>query len=273
MVDVYSTEPERRAALEEVTALRRQFDTTTGKGAAAFAKDPAAQAALARLDAAKSAAGMRTAAQDLAALNRIDTQFTAQGKTQEEVTQRLNVKPEQYFKKVYATVNDITRVPPIEPRLKTSDGKLTNKVPQEVIEENKRYGWDYSNARLGWVLTGSEGEQKWAIGLIGGQRIAPKTSITTLELAKDQWMSDTETLGEVTSKYIPNLTRNQGWQQGVGGVTPTGSQVTLDELAQAIPEIKYSQFQEIIYQLTLEKDEDITIEDILDKYDKMFGKG
>lgn len=283
----YSGEQERQAAIADVTRLRREFDTTTTKGAAAFAKDPAAQAALARLDKAKSAVGMRTSAQDLAALNRIATSDTAtmkkdaQGRmtaaptrAERNVTKELNRPSRQYFRQSYESqLNDPTRVPLVKPRTQAPDGTIVDKPTKEVIEENKRYGWDFSNARYGWVLGGEPGEERWLVGLIGGKRIAPTTNITTLDLARDQWMSDTETLGEVTNKYIPSITKGKGWQQGIGGVTPTGSEVTLDELARVIPEIKFSEFQEIIYQLTLERDTDITVDDILGKYNEMYGEG
>jgi hypothetical protein len=47
----------------------------------------------------------------------------------------------------------------------------------------------------------------------------------------------------------------------------------ISELVKALPELKYTEIQEILYQLTLERDTDITIEDILDKRDELFGEG
>lgn len=276
MVDVYSTEPERRAALEELTALRRELKTETAAGARAAKSDPRFIAAQQRLDAAKSAAGMRTSAQDLAALNRIATRNVstadmtpAQRKTER---QALNQPSRQYFKQVTqaqeAGLTDPTKVPFWKPKvLDPVTGKPTGKIPQQWIEENKKYGNDYTNGRLDWMLVEPEpGQFKWAVGLVGHRRLKPTTNVTTIELAKDQWMSGAESLGEVTQKYVPSITGNRGWRTGVSGVS-------LDELAQALPEIDWMQFQEIIYRLTLEKNNDITIEDVLDKYDEMYGEG
>ena len=86
-------EAERKAALDEVTRLRREFDTTTSKGAKEFAASPEAQDALARLDAAKSAVGLRTSAEDLALLNKLE----AEGKTPAQIDERLNARPGAYF--------------------------------------------------------------------------------------------------------------------------------------------------------------------------------
>ena len=271
MVDVYSTEPERKAAVEELTALRRELKTETAAGAKAAKSDPRFIAAQARLDAAKSAGGMRTSAQDLAALNKIATRnvSTADMTPAQKRTERqaLNQPSRQYFKQVRETINDITRPPAFAPRVKAPDGSLTNKIPQQWIDENKQYGNDYSNGRLDWMLYEPEpGQFKWGVGLVGHRRLKPTTNITTIELAKDQWMSGTETLGSVTQKYVPSITRNRGWATSVSGVS-------LDELAEALPEIDWIEFQEIIYQLSLEKNNDITIEDVLDKYDEMYGKG
>ena len=279
MVDVYSTEPERRAAVDELTALRRELKTETAAGAKTAKSDPRFIAAQARLDAAKSAGGMRTSAEDLAALNKIATRdistadMTPAQKRAER--QALNQPSRQYFKQVRETINDITRPPAFAPRIKAPDGSVTNKISQFIIDENKKYNWDYSEGRLVWALVGEPGKEKWGVGLMGGKKIAPTVNIVTQELARDQWMSDTETLGEVTQKYIPSITNNRGWGDSVkiNQLTPGGSAVTLDELAEAIPEIKFTQFQEVIYQLTLEKDTDITIEDILDKYNEMYGEG
>ena len=104
MTDIYSTEPERQAALAEVTKLRRQFDTTTAKGAAAFAKSKEAQDALKRLDASKTAAGMRTSKQDLAALNKYATSNVATADMtpaqRKEERVGLNQPSRQYFAQV-----------------------------------------------------------------------------------------------------------------------------------------------------------------------------
>jgi hypothetical protein len=85
-------EAARQAAVAEVNRLREKFDTRTAAGARAFAADAEAQAAVAALDAAKSAVGMRTAAEDLALLNKLE----AEGKTPEQIDKRINIKPGAY---------------------------------------------------------------------------------------------------------------------------------------------------------------------------------
>ena len=275
MVDIRQTEPERRAALEELTALRRELKTETAAGAKAAKSDPRFIAAQQRLDAAKSAAGMRTSAQDLAALNRIATQNVSTADMtpaqRKKERQALNQPSRQYFKQVtqekQAALNNPTQVPFWKPSILDSiTGKPINKVSQATIDDGKRYGMDYSKARLDWVLVEPEpGQQKWAVGIIGGLKIKPNVPITNATIARDYWMSDTGTLGEISSQIGDSPTRN-AWSTSVSGIN-------LSELSQAIPEIMYSEFQEIMYRLSLEKDTDITIEDILDKYDELYGEG
>jgi hypothetical protein len=269
MVDVRQTEPERKAALAEVTALRRQFDTTTAKGAAAFAKDPAAQAALARLDTAKSAAGMRTSAQDLAALNRTATSDTATGpqrwqgrittaptKAERDVTKELNQPSKQYLRQVTQaqkeSLTDETKVP---------FWKSNNQVTPDLIQEYANYGTDASKARFDWVwVPNEEGDGgRWGAGLVGLLQAKPVDMNKATEL--DIFYSDSAPLAQ--ARQMKNKT---SWNSAFNNIS-------LDELEQALPGITFSEFQEIYYQLTLERDADITIEDILDKYDDMFGEG
>lgn len=266
MVDVYSTEPERKAALAEVTALRRQFDTTTAKGAAAFAKSPEAQAALARLDAAKSASGMRTSAQDLAALNKIATSNTATMKKQDgkmtaaptkaerNVTKQLNAPSRQYFKQVQQAYKNPDKVPTWRP---------DKTVTPEMLEEYAKGGTDASKARWDWVWTENPKTKKgrWAVGLVGLIKQKP-TDMNNAD-ALDIFYSDSAPIGQ--ARQIPLIKRpayNGAWNS-----------ISLDELEEALPEITFSQLQELYYQLTLERDTDITIEDILDKYDETYGEG
>ncbi len=270
MVDVYSTEAERRAALDEVTRLRRQFDTTTAKGAKAFAKSEEAQAALARLDAAKTAAGMRTSKQDLAALNRIATSDTATIKKDEEgrmtaaptkaerdVTKQLNAPSRQYFKQIQQAYKN----PDVVPNWNT--GK---QITPDIVAQWDDAGWDTSKARYDWVLyEDNQGRPRWGQSVIGAIRKRP-TEIKNIAHVLDYWMSDSASVSETANTVLRQLTGSNNWRMVYGDIN-------LDELSQAIPEIKFSQFQEVMYQLSLEKDEDITIEDILDKYDEMYGKG
>jgi uncharacterized protein YdbL (DUF1318 family) len=267
MVDVYSTEPERKAALAEVTALRRQFDTTTAKGAKAFAASKEAQDALKRLDAAKSAAGMRTSAEDLAALNRVatgstgttvktaDGRFTAKNQTKEEqaVTKQLNQPSRQYFKQVTQaqreSLTDESKVP---------FWKSNNQVTPEMIQEYAQSGADASKARFDWVWTKDpeSGKGRWNVGLIGVVQQKPADLAKADQL--DIFYSDSAPLAQARKGSSWNATFNN---------------ISLDELEEALPNITFSEFQELYYRLTLERNTDITIEDILDKYDEMFGEG
>jgi hypothetical protein len=260
MVDVYNTEAERRAAIEEVTRLRRQFDTTTSKGAKAFAADPEAQAALARLDKSKTAAGMRTAAEDLAALNRIATSDTATmkktadgkmtaapNKAERAVTKELNQPSKQYFKQVQQAYKNPDVVP---------NWKPSKQVTPEMLQQYAQAGADASNARFDWVWTQDRetGKGRWAMGLIGVTKQKPTDLANADQL--DIFYSD--------AAPISQAKKQASWRT-------SWNNISLDELEKAIPEIKFSEFQEVYYRLTLERDEDITIEDILDKYDELYG--
>jgi hypothetical protein len=248
MVDVYSTEPERQAALQELTALRRELKTETAKGAKAAQSDPRFIAAQARLDAAKSAAGMRTRAEDLAFLNKTDTEMTAKGKNPGQVTERLNQRSERYFAQVQQSYENPDMVP---------TWKAPKQVTPEMIKEYAQAGeLDASNARFDWIWSEDQktGKGRWVMGLIGviKQKPADLTNANQLDI----FYSD--------SAPIAQARKRPYW-----GATWNG--ISLDELEEAIPEITFSQFQELHYRLTLERDEDITIEDILDKYDEMYG--
>ena len=171
-VDVYGVEPERRAAVEELTALRRELKTETAKGAKAAAKDPRFIAAKERLDKAKSAAGMRTSAEDLAALNRIATSDVAtadmtpaQRKTER---QALNQPSRQYFNQVkQALVN-----PEQRPTWKVSGDPLAPTWRKEL--ESK--GFDTSEAESEWILVDDEKSptgKRWNRTVIGIKAPAP----------------------------------------------------------------------------------------------------
>lgn len=238
-VDVYGTEPERQAALAEVTRLRRQFDTTTAKGAKAFAADPTAQAAVARLDAAKSAAGMRTSAQDLQALNEVS------GRRQ---TQQLNAPSQQYFAKVTEAYSNPSNPP---------TWGTQKKVTPDLIQEYAQYGTDASKARFDWVWTQDEkGNGKWGIGLVG--LLQQKPADITKAKPLDIFYSDSAPLAKARE-----IAKQPSWNA-------TFQNISLDELEQVIPDLTFSKFQEVYYQLTLERDEDITVEDIIRKYNEMY---
>jgi hypothetical protein len=263
MVDVSQTEPERRAAIEEVTRLRRKFDTTTAKGAKAFAADPAAQAALSKLDAAKSAAGMRTSAQDLSALNRLD----AGPKTEKQVTQALNQPSQQYFKQVKQKYKS-PEIPNWSPSKKVT--------PQEVaIAEQK--GVDLAGARYDWVWnlnSKDPNKGQWGVSLIGTKLLPPKQDFrpnvdNPVDYGLRAFGSEQFTVGQ----WYEFINQNNADTEAFEKTKPLPPKIDVAELAEELPDITYSQIQEIIYRLTLERDNDITIEDLLDKYDELFGEG
>jgi hypothetical protein len=280
MVDVYSTEPERKAAVEELTALRRELKTETAAGAKAAKSDPRFIAAQARLDAAKSSAGMRTSAQDLATLNRIATSDTATmtktadgkmtaapTKAERAVTKDLNAPSKQYFKQVQQAYKNPDMVPTWKPN-KT--------LTSDIISEANAKGFDFSKARYDWVWTELEpGKGRWAIGLIGTKMLPPEKPFQAGvddagEYALKAYASDSINAREWFNFVEQN---RQFLNKGKGFTNPFGVNIQPAEIVEALPDIRYSEIQEIIYQLTLEKDTDITIEDILDKYDEMFGEG
>lgn len=258
----WSGEAERKAALDEVTALRRELKTETAKGAKAAQSDPRFIAAQQRLDAAKSSVGMRTSAQDLAALNKTATADTATMKRNVEggmtaaptraeraVTKELNAPSKDYFKQVNQAYNNPDVVPGI---------KVPKQITPDLIQEYAQYGTDASRARFDWVWVpgAREGKGRWGMGLVGLLKEKP----TDLENADqlDIFYSDSAPLAQAK--------KGPSWGTSFNGIS-------LDELEQALPTISFSQLQEVFYQLTLERDTDITIEDILDKYDDMFGEG
>jgi hypothetical protein len=281
MATPYTGEAERRAALEELTALRRELKTETAKGAKAAQSDPRFIAAQQRLDAAKSAVGMRTSAQDLAALNKIATSDTATMKqapqggmtaapttAERAVTKELNAPSKQYFKQVQQAYKN----PDVVPNWNT--GK---QITPEQITEASNYNVNLNNARYDWVWyeNPKTGKGRWALGIIGSLENPPKDTLDPDKRTYigSLWRSDSSTVKEINNLWKSLVT--QGGAPYIENTSRTGGGNTIDfnELEQALPDLKYSQFQEILYRLSLERDEDITIEDILDKYDDLYGEG
>lgn len=252
----WSAEQERRDAIAEVTALRRELKTETAAGAKAAQSDPRFIAAQQRLDATKSAVGMRTAAQDLQALNQIATsdvatagQTPAQRKTER---QALNQPSRQYFNQIKEALKDPNTVPGI---------KIPTQVTPEMIQEYAQSGADASKARFDWVWTQNQkaGKGGWGIGLVGVVQQKPTNPDKASKL--DIFYSDSAPLVEARE-----LKNEKSWNA-------TWNNVSLDDLEQVLPEITFSEFQEVYYRLTLERDEDITIEDIVNKYNELYGEG
>lgn len=294
-VNIYTTEPERRKAIQELTALRRELKTETAAGAAAAAKDPRFIAAKERLDKAKSAAGLRTSAQDLELLNRIDTGK----KSGEAVTSRLNTQFNRYYEQAAAAYKNPEKVPTWTP------GEFT--ITKEDIDYGKLYDKDLSNARWDWVWyvprteLGEPGEPGWRLTIIGSKTI-PKDRSDHLDdddYVTDLFGADRITLGEWARQggktgSAPELVH---WTKGkaserqemylgafrnrfyknyfpFGESLPIAKQEEIvQELVEALPNIKYSELEEVIYRLTLEKDNDITADDVLNKYNELFGEG
>jgi hypothetical protein len=260
MVDVYSTEAERRAAIEEVTRLRREFDTTTAKGAKAFAADPEAQAALARLDAAKSAAGMRTAAEDLAFINKVDTGQ----KTDKQVTKALNQPSRQYFNQVTEAYSNPSIVPTWSPPKRVTPADITQQQEKGIDLTKARYDWV-------WYKKDEDDLGRWAIGLVGSKLVPPKNEFRPgiddpVDYGLKWFASDSATISQWANFIQQN--KPEGKINNLFAIA-----ASVDEIAEALPDIKYSELQEIVYRLTLKNDTEITIEDILDMYDDLFGKG
>jgi hypothetical protein len=262
---IYSGEEERKAALAEVTALRRQFDTTTTKGAAAFAKDPAAQAALARLDAAKSGVGMRTSAQDLQALNALSGKGT-QGANATS-TQALNAPSTQYFQNLYSRSD---QVPTWEP---------PKKITESDIATAAQKGYDYSKARYDWVWgkNPKTGQEQWVLGVIGGLTQVPKrpdslSSSNSSGYFNDLWRSGTVTVSDMINTYREVHSNPESFELLWDQKDKNAKAITWGEMAQALPELSYLEYQEVLYQLALERDTNITIEDVVNKYNEIYGE-
>ena len=253
---IYSGEQERKAALAEVTNLRRQYDTTTAAGAKAFAASKEAQAALARLDAAKSAVGMRTSAQDLQALNTV----SGQGQTK-----ALNAPSTQYFQSVYSRPEaPPTWAPP-------------KKIGEQELAFAKQNNYNYDNARYDWVWSKNPktGQDQWVLGIVGALKqppVKPETLDNTnfQPYVSDLWMSGTATVSEIKDLY------DQFGAQDINVTNPKQSKeiaFQFDEIVDAIPDLDYSEYQEILYQLALERDTNITVEDVVNKYNEIYGEG
>jgi hypothetical protein len=140
---------------------------------------------------------------------------------------------------------------------------VPKQVTPDLIEDYARYNTDASKARFDWVWVpdAREGQGRWGMGLIG--LVQKKPADLTQASPFDIFYSDSAPIGQ--ARKITNVPS--------GGWFSAYQNISLDELEEAIPEITFSQFQEVYYQLTLAKDTDITIEDILDKYDELYGEG
>ena len=272
MVDVYQTEPERRAAIDEVTRLRRKFDTTTAKGAKAFAADPEAQAALARLDAAKKAAGMRTSAEDLAALNKIATSDTATMKKDEQgrmtaaptkaeraVTKELNQPSKQYFKEVKSALTN----PEQRPTWEIRGTVLTPEWTQELTSK----GFDISEAQNEWVLVDdpkSPSGKRWGRTIVGIKAPAPKEPFNPAKDDPFNYGMQVYFAGKSTASEFNNFVQSNNGSLATG----TFNGISWADIAQNLPNATYQQLERLF---TFYGNQVDNIEELVSAYEILFG--
>ncbi len=276
MVDVYSTEPERQAAIAEVTRLRRQFDTTTAKGAKAFAADPEAQAAMARLDKAKSAAGMRTRAQDLAALNKIATSDTATMKKDEQgrmtaaptraeraVTKELNAPSRQYFKQVKNALTNPEQRPTWQPGKVTLDPEQKDRLVAD--------GDDISEATSDWILVKddkSPSGKRWNRTIVGIKAPMPKNPFdpqvdSAYNYGLQVYLSGKTNVSEFNKFVKENNTSGRGLENA------TINNIRWSEIAENLPDITYQELERLFLFYGNEVD---NIEELVSAYEILFGE-
>lgn len=272
MVDVYQTEPERRAAIDEVTRLRRKFDTTTAKGAKAFAADPEAQAALARLDAAKKTAGMRTSAEDLAALNKIATSDTATMKKDEQgrmtaaptkaeraVTKELNQPSKQYFKEVKSALTN----PEQRPTWEIRGTVLTPEWTQELTSK----GFDISEAQNEWVLVDdpkSPSGKRWGRTIVGIKAPAPKEPFNPAKDDPFNYGMQVYFAGKSTASEFNNFVQSNNGSLATG----TFNGISWADIAQNLPSATYQQLERLF---TFYGNQVDNIEELVSAYEILFG--
>ena len=270
-VDVYGTEPERQAAIAEVTRLRRKFDTTTAKGAKAFAADPEAQAALARLDKAKSAAGMRTAAEDLAALNKIATSDTATmkekdgrmvpapTKAERAVTKELNAPSKQYFKQVREALTN----PEQRPTWEVKGTVLNPKWEKELVAK----GFDVSGAKNEWILVDDEKSptgKRWNRTVIGIKPPAPTEPFNPEQDNAVSYGMQNYFAGKTTAGEFEDFVSTNG--MNLGNATFNG--IRWSEITENLPNITYQELERLFLYYGNQVD---NIEELVSAYEILFG--
>jgi len=272
MVDVYSTEPERQAAIAEVTRLRRKFDTTTAKGAKAFAADPEAQAAMARLDKAKSAAGMRTRAEDLAALNKIATSDTATmkkdgkggmtaapTKAERAVTKDLNAPSRQYFKEVKNALTNPEQRPTWEIR-----GQALTKDWSEQLTAK---GFDVSGAKNEWILVSdpkSPTGKRWNRTVVGIKAPAPAEPFNPERDNPVNYGMQVYFAGKTTADEFNEFVKING--SALENATING--IRWSEIAENLPDVTYQDLERLFIFYGNEVD---NIEELVSAYEILFG--
>lgn len=275
MVDVYGTEPERQKAVQELTALRRELKTETAAGAKAAAKDPRFIAAKERLDKAKSAAGMRTSAEDLAALNRTATSDTATMKKDEQgrmtaaptraeraVTKELNQPSRQYFKQV----KDALTNPEQRPTWEVRGTVLAPKQQQELIAK----GFDVSGAKNEWILVDDEKSpsgQRWNRTVVGIKAPAPKEPFNPNRDNPASYGMQVFFAGKSTAdEFDEFVTKNSNGRRALENATING--IRWSEIADNLPNITYQDLERLFvyYGNRVE-----TVEELVAAYEILFG--
>jgi len=282
----WTGEQERRDALAEVTKLRRDFDTTTAKGAKAFANNPEAQAALARLDAAKTGVGMRTSAQDLTALNKIDgskipTGITATrggaavtatptSKTERATTQALNAPSKEYFKSVTQAFRD----PNNKPLLRLPE--VTDAIRETLQNEwtsGDAPGWesliDSANYEWKWVEPGTLGNKKgyWGMAINArGILTGPVPTQEEIDSANSETASDLVSRLWRTGKYSLEQVSSWAKQFNPAGLGMSDSGIVLEDLLLLFPEITSVVHQRVINEMIRNNNWPPTIEKYKETY-------
>lgn len=259
----WSVEQERRDAVAELTALRRELKTDTAAGAKAAAKDPRFIAAQQRLDAAKTNVGMRTSAQDLAALNKLDGSRTPTGTTtrgeqvtakatsraERATTKALNAPSQQYFKSVTKAFQDPTTAPLL--RLPEVTDEVIRNLQEtyntgndegfKSVIENANYEWR-------WIEPNTVGNKKgyWGIVLNAesvttGPKVTPQEIETaSAENAQDIAMRMFRS-GEYTAEEVGAFLDR--FRPGGSGIEMQF--ILFDDLRNMFPEINTLEFQRI----------------------------
>lgn len=246
---IYSGEQERKAAIAEVTRLRREFDTTTAAGAKAFAADPTAQAALARLDKAKSAVGMRTSAQDLQALNTV----TGQGQTK-----ALNAPSQQYFQSLYGRGE-------MKPIWEAPKGAFRNETKQEWLNK----GYDLEDSYFTWSWDNNDNQ--WKVKALGSKYVGPLENYETAApdrkptIAQRYWEAGKVDLSGYLNRFYPN----EGTGYAAIGI---GQVQDLYEIADKLPNLTWKEFIATLYEAATTENAIVEPFEFLQAYDEIFGR-
>lgn len=276
MVDVYGTEPERQKAVEELTALRRELKTETAAGAKAAKSDPRFIAAQQRLDAAKSAAGMRTSAQDLAALNKIATSETGtqvrsgqkkvtaagQSKADQAITKQLNAPSRQYFNQI----KDALTNPEQRPTWEVRGTILAPTQKQELITK----GFDVSGAKNEWILIDDEKSptgKRWGRTVVGIKAPAPKEAFNPSKDNPTSYGMQVFLAGKSTAdEFDKFVTKNSDGRRALENAAINN--IRWSEIADNLPNITYQDLERlfIYYGNRVE-----TVEELVAAYEILFG--